>query len=90
MSETSDLIWDGELPDISAAIAKEIPMLREKNMVYRVIYLKQMLTVPKNMNIALAIISDDPSKLTLVHHVSTDKLHSLACLNMIRARHEYS
>lgn len=90
MGSQYDLIWDGEKPGVPSALAKVIPDLRKKTQEGRVRALKIMLSVKENIDLALVIISDDPSKLSLVQHVPTDMLYALGCINMIRARQKQS
>lgn len=88
MASQYDLLWPGEKPGVSAALAKQIPELRRKSQERRISGLKILLGIQSNRDIALAILSDDPSKLRLVEDAPTDMLYSLGCVNMIRARHK--
>lgn len=88
MASQYDLLWPGEKPGVSAALVKQIPELRKKSQDRRISGLKILLGSPANRDIALAVLSDDPSKLSLVEGAPTDMLYSLGCVNMIRARHK--
>jgi hypothetical protein len=90
MASQFDLVWGDEKPGAAEALAKAFPDLRSKRQDGRVRALKIMLRNPGNVDLALALIADDPSKLPAAQHIHTDILYSLGCINMIRARHKQS